>query len=503
MTSPRSGTQSEQPPLRGAARSLGRGLLALVASRFITTPIAIAVNALLVRYLGASDFGDIYLANTALGLAFLFVEFGTASQTSNEVARDHSAAGRTLTGGAVVRLAFGVPVLLAIPWACQRLGYSEGVQLVFLLTGLRSLVGSLAAQAAAVVRGLELLSVHATRSVQTALLDGLVLVPVLLLGGGLRGVLWAQVATAAVGLLLWLQVLTKAGVRRAGPDRETIKALLTGGVAFVAFDVVLRLQPYIDASWLKSLGTTEEIGWYAAATRLVGALTTPASLVAFAIYPTLARLWATDRPEYDRLVRVSLRAMILFGSCAGVGTVAFAGSVTKILYGPAFWPAAADLQLLAPFILLLYGSMMLGSAIFAAQKQLVWAGVQALCIPVSLIADPLLIRLFQSRSGNGGLGVCVSLGLAEAVMLAGGLVLIPKGILDRSLLRELGRGVAAGAVMAGAAYALRMLPWVGLPVSVLAYVGAQAALGGLTRDLVGQLRSIASAKLGRAAAAAD
>jgi hypothetical protein len=118
---------------------------------------------------------------------------------------------------------------------------------------------------------------------------------------------------------------------------------------------------------------------------------------------------------------------------------------------------------------------------------------------VSLIADPLLIRLFQARSGNGGLGVCVALGLAEGVMLAGGLVLIPKGVLDRSLLRELGRGMVAGAAMAGVAYALRLVPWVGLPGSVLVYVGVQAALGGLSKDVVDQLRGIASAKLGRAA----
>src|SRR5688572_16164984 len=58
-----------------AGHIVGRGMLALVFSQLITTPISIVVNALLARTLGASDFGAIYFAMTALGVWYLFVEW--------------------------------------------------------------------------------------------------------------------------------------------------------------------------------------------------------------------------------------------------------------------------------------------------------------------------------------------------------------------------------------------------------------------------------------------
>src|SRR5688572_30532644 len=59
------GPSADQPH---AGHIVGRGMLALVFSQLITTPISIVVNALLARTLGASDFGAIYFAITALGV---------------------------------------------------------------------------------------------------------------------------------------------------------------------------------------------------------------------------------------------------------------------------------------------------------------------------------------------------------------------------------------------------------------------------------------------------
>ena len=67
------GPSADQPH---AGHIVGRGMLALVFSQLITTPISIVVNALLARTLGASDFGAIYFAITALGVWYLFVEWG-------------------------------------------------------------------------------------------------------------------------------------------------------------------------------------------------------------------------------------------------------------------------------------------------------------------------------------------------------------------------------------------------------------------------------------------
>src|SRR4051794_23844722 len=71
-----------------AGRIVGRNMLALVLSQFVTTPVSIVVNAMLARALGARDFGVIYLASTVLGVGFLVVDWGGRGQVAAEIARD-------------------------------------------------------------------------------------------------------------------------------------------------------------------------------------------------------------------------------------------------------------------------------------------------------------------------------------------------------------------------------------------------------------------------------
>ena len=320
------------------SRDLARGILALLASRFVTIPIAIAVNAILARYLGAAEFGEIYLATTSLALVFLFVEFGTTGQVAASVARDHAAAASELGGGLLIRLSLGVPAVLAIPWVTSALGYTRSTTAVFVLVGVRTLLASLAGLAGAVVRGLERVQENARMSVWTALLDALVVVPAVALGWGLDGVLWMQIASATLGLLLWSRLLVRAGVGLPTLSRPAAAALVRGGLGFVAFDVALKAQPYIDATFLNGLASPEVVGWYGAAARLVGTLLIPVSSINFVLYPTLARLWSSDREAYFRVSRLGLRAVILFGVLAAVGSLAFAHVAVRLLFGAGFAP---------------------------------------------------------------------------------------------------------------------------------------------------------------------
>jgi len=476
--------------------NVARGVLNLVLSRFLTIPLSLVVNAVLARRLGAADFGTIYFANAGLMVAFLFVDSGSMAQTAAMVARDPALASRALGTGMALRLGFGAVVLILLPFLTRRLDYSEPVRMVFLLVAVRMLVNSLATVASAVVRGLERVTIHARVTVVTALVDAAVLIPALLLGGALRAALLAQVASAVLALVAWFVVLVRIGAARITFDRSTGIALLRGGFAFLALDLALRIQPWIDANYLEKLSTPQTVGWFAAANRVMGALLIPATLLNFALYPTMSRLWTADRPSFERLTRLGLRMVILFGAMAAVGAVFFADLVVAIIYGKEkFAPAARDLQLLSAYVGLLYLSMLLGCAVTAAGRQLRWAGIQALCIPASLLADPILIPWFQRQSGNGGLGVCLNLIGTEALVLTGALILLPSGVLERSLLRDLARALAGGIAMACCAFLLRATPALGIPLSVAAYLGVQALLGGLDPELLAQLRGTVEQKL--------
>jgi len=498
MTVPRgtSETDSGSEPARAVAAAapvragglVARNMLALVFSQFVTTPVSMVVNAVLARSLGAADFGVIYFANTSLLVAFLFVEWGSHF-LAGEVARNRSKAGELFSAAAVQRLAFSAVVLLLIPRASALLGYDTRVQTVLLLCAGRMAVGSIGSLCSAMFRGFEKFGWHARTVVLGNVLEATVLLPTLLLGGRLRAALIAQLAAAFVTAGIQVVLLLRLGIGRLQFKPRALLGLLHGGLGFLVLDLVLRLQPYIDASFLSRLARPEAMGWYSAASRIVGILLFPATTLSIAIYPTIARLWAEDQPSYASLVRLALRAVAIVGTFAATGAILFAGLAVDLLYGARrFGPAADNLRILGIYVVLVYGSIVLGIGIAAARRQVIYAVAQSFCLVVSLVLDPLLIPRFERAAGNGGLGVSASVTIAELAMVAAGFVIIPAGVIDRSLVGTVARALAAAVGMASVGFALRSIPFLALPLSVGTYVAILWALGGLDREILDLLR---------------
>jgi len=133
-------------------------------------------------------------------------------------------------------------------------------------------IASIGSLCSAIFRGFERLSWHARTTVFGNVLEAAVLVPTLLLGGRLRAALIAQLVAASITTAVQIALMLRLGMGRPQLKLRTIPGLLRGGLGFLVLDLVLRLQPYIDASFLAKLARPEAMGWYSAANRIVGAL---------------------------------------------------------------------------------------------------------------------------------------------------------------------------------------------------------------------------------------
>src|SRR6187549_2688087 len=87
------------PPAPEAPKKSGavlRNTLILVGGQLAGVPLSILLSATMGRYLGAADFGYIYLAGTLTGFGFLLVEWGHGGVMAAAIARDRSRAGSLL-----------------------------------------------------------------------------------------------------------------------------------------------------------------------------------------------------------------------------------------------------------------------------------------------------------------------------------------------------------------------------------------------------------------------
>jgi hypothetical protein len=132
-------------------------------------------------------------------------------------------------------------------------------------------------------------------------------------------------------------------------------------------------------------------------------------------------------------------------------------------------------------------------------RQRAWSIVQCLCIVVSFVLDPLLVPWFQQRTGNGGIGLSVAMVISEFLVVICGLALVPRGALDRTVLRTVALALVSGAVMAAAAFIMkgRISPFIAAPIAGSAYVAAALATGAVTKSQRDAVLGALRRRLGR------
>jgi O-antigen/teichoic acid export membrane protein len=468
-----------------------RNTMLLVAGQVLGMPLSIVLNAVMARYLGPEDFGYIYLASTFGGFGFLVVAWGQSGTLPAMVAKEPSKAGVLIGTGFVFRLVASVAVYAVLAGGCWILGYEREFQIALLLSSIQLAVVTMMTLILDTVRGFERTDITAYGQLGWQFLVAVFVIPTLIWGGRLRAVLGVQIVAVAITLVFVVRALRVVGVSGFAFDRTTLRRLLVEGVPFLSLNLTMALQPNIDAIFLSRLAPVESVGWYAAARKLIGVLVYPAAALTTALYPTLARLHVEDPAGFRSTVQSSLRATTVLVMPVALGCALYAEIGIRIFSKQSFGPAEADLQVLAVFLLACYFTMVLGNALAAAGRPRGWAIAQFACVVVSAVADPILVPWFQTRYGNGGLGICVSSVASEILMVASAIWLSPPGIFDRTLAKQLFLTVVAGGAMAGAARLLSgITPFVAAPISVIAYATCLWAIGGLGKEQLQMLKRV-------------
>jgi O-antigen/teichoic acid export membrane protein len=477
-------------------RVVARNALYLAVSQVMTMPLSVLMNAVTFRYLGADVFGYIYLAATLGGFGFLAVEWGHNNAMLRLIARDRSVAGTILGTTIVSRASLMIVVYPVLALAGYLIKPGAAIQWAILLTflslGLASSVGAIKGT----IQAFERADIPSYAHVGEKLLIALITIPVLLLGGAMRGVLLAQIVAGTVVLVAISRTLRPFGIRRLSFEKGALRALMVEGTPFVSAGLAMTLQPVVDAAFLSRLSPDEVIGWYAAARRLFGVLLFPAAAITGALYPTLCRLHATDVPGFRRMTSKAIHSITILVVPLAFGCGLFP-EIGDVIFGEKFRGAVdLDVRLLSGYLFLLYFSMPLGTCILAAGKQRGWAIAQWLCVGVSLGLDPLLIPWFQRHTGNGGLGPCVAAIVSEAFVVGYGLLAAPRGIFDRPFFRSFVLAlVAAGGMVVVARVMRTITPVVVAPIAVVAYVGVLWAIGGIDKTTLGSLQAMFRSKL--------
>jgi O-antigen/teichoic acid export membrane protein len=489
---------SNAPDAGSDGKIVLRNTMYLGLAEVISMPMSILVNGMMGRYLGPADLGDIYLATTIAGLAFLIISWGHSGSLPAAVVAERASAGQFLGSSLVWRAVASVLAYVVVALGCHLLGFSERQQWAIGLVFITYTFTSLASACQDTILGFERTDIAAYSRVGLQFASTLLVIPVLLLGGRMRLTLLAQGLAVLAILLAVLRSLGPVGVGRLSWDSQRLRVLMARGTPFALFGLALVLQPNVDAFYLAKLSSSEVVGWYSVSRKLLGVLLVPATALIGALYPTLCRLHVTDGDGFRVTTRSAISSVSLLVMPMVLGCALYPGIGVSIFGREAFRPTEDILRYSSPWLFLVYFSMPIGIALVAGGRQRAWTIVQLLAVVNNAVLDPFLIRHFEQSAGNGGIGLSIAAALSELFLVAAGIALLPRGVFDRGLARTLGMAVLGGGVMAGAAFAFAALPaLVAAPLAVSTYALTLYLTGAISRAQAAALTEFVRRKLKR------
>jgi PST family polysaccharide transporter len=466
------------PARRGG---LLRNMFHLGVGQVATTALAMLLSAAIARTLGAADFGLLYLLTSFASFAYVFVDWGHGPYVTREVAIHPHRSGEMVGSVLVVRALTALltcAAAMAIAWI---LGYDLRTRVLAAALILAWLPQYLGLSFGWVFRGSERMEYDALLQVVLKVSTLALALAALAAGGRLVALIPAYAAAGVTTLATAFVVYRRLGFARLRVSRSAMQELVWKGAPLMAISLAVAIQMYVDANILYAFASKEAMGWYGATWAIASTLVAPATILGSAMYPQLARA-AGRRDEFAHALRTTFRPLLLVAVLGGVGTYLFADFAVSAIYGyDKFGPAAHILRAFAPALMLIYIDMVFGYAIVAAGKAGPLAKAKVIAVLVGIAVELALVPWFQTRFGNGGIGIVVGLAAGELVMVTSAVLLI-RDVVERGMFFDALRALtAAAATIVLMKMVAALTPLLGIPLCVATFAVMSMAVGLVTR----------------------
>jgi O-antigen/teichoic acid export membrane protein len=472
--------------------SVTRGALALLSTQPLTWSATLLTTVMLPRLLGADALGQVTIATTIATLGASASSLGISEFLVRRVAQHPSKLRHDASVALLVQLITAIVGVVLIVLA-THLYMSSLVDLRVLDI---ALVASLITPAQTVLlssfRGRELHKQYAWFNAACSVLSPVAAVVALLLGADLI----AYVTVLSVVLV----ATTLAGWKVAGlrPSFQSVDrwfardgfAFICGGLPFFGWSVVLTVTSGIDRVLLGGFVPAAEVGWYAAAFRIISIPIFIPTLVITPLFPALSR--SVSKPDtIRRTIAQTVRIMLLLMVPLCAGIIVVAPAIPALFAWPDDFANAVPLMVILSLQLPVVAvDMVLGTVLMAIGRQGRWLTVGMFAAALKIALNYVAIPVFEHAVGNGAIGASVVTIATEIVMFGGAMLLIPRSLLDPRLAWDALRiSIVGVAIVVVGTYLLPVALALAIAGGVLACLVAMIGLRALT---LGDLHLIAA-----------
>jgi O-antigen/teichoic acid export membrane protein len=434
---------------RAIAHSVAKNTTVQFAQQLMTWASSFLLMLFLPRMLGPISYGHIYLAMTIAGIFILGIEYDGRLGIAKRIAKAPEDAPRILSnsfGFRIIFWAIAFSTLIAFGYYAH---YPAAVRWLILLFGLDMLWSGGKTVLLGLFLGFESVQYSSVGAIAERAFISLFGVSALLLGANefvIAGIMIAGTLLNFSILAFYTRRFVTSLPRISW--NETI-ALLKDGFPYLLYSIFGIIYYRIDTIML-SMSTPEVVvGWYGASYKFLDVLMFLPSIFTLSLLPVMTKLQKNDGNMLERTTQKSLDFILIAVYPISICMFALAPKIIRMFFGlEGYTPSIVNLQIFAFGLPLIYIDMVLGTAIFACDKQLQWAVTAFFAAVVNIGLNLLLIPYFQLHTGNGGIGAAIATIVTEFFVMLNALYLLPAGMLkpgsNTVTWKSFGAGISLG-----------------------------------------------------------
>jgi O-antigen/teichoic acid export membrane protein len=436
--------------------------------------LAAVTVAVVARVLGSTNYGYYAGGMAVFQLALAFTDLGFSLVATREMARHPDRRGVLLRSTVQVQLAWSTVVAAALVVIGLLTGARPRGEVILVMAPVVLLSGLASFRQIFLV--LYMVGRLFVLDTVTAVVQSVAMVAVALLRYGLVAIAGACAATTCANAfaVTWMgRNLVDRAPGTQAQRRRIVRLAVPLGIA----SVIASLYFTIDQVLLTWLVPAAQLGYYAAAVKLLTVVVTVPGFIMQAGIPALARAHR-DRAEVSDVAGRLAHwiAATAFPLC--VGLLVFAGPVVRVVFGPAFAASAPLLRILMLAGTLSLMANVLGivlSSLSIVRPQLIF---NLATLVVNVVGNLLLVPRYGVSASAWLTAAC------EAIVVSYGIVALRRHVYLRRLIAPSSRSLVAAALAGAVGVALGANPLLAVPVAIAIFVSLVLGLRSWPQDLV-------------------
>jgi O-antigen/teichoic acid export membrane protein len=377
-------------------RTLIDNFASLMTSQVVNRATTFVLYALIARYLGAFEFGQLSLALTLFAVFQVLAGAGLQTLIIREVSKDRTTTSQYLVNGSAVVVVASALSIAMVMMFVRLLRYSPETSSVILLLSLGVLPFSLSLINKAVFQAWERMHYIAWANVPVHVAKVGLAFLLLVQDCGLFHLILLLLATyVTIMVLEWWLMLRHIVRPSMRIDRRFCMAMIRSTSPFLGITLIVAINVNLDVILLSRFTDEAQVGLYGAAAQLITPLVVIYDTIMLSVFPEMCKRFAIGLENLKRLSGHVLELLLAIALPAVIGLLFLAEPVILLLYGDAgFVLASQALRILVWTLILTAFTHVLGRALLASLREKVTLRIVVTSTMIKLLLGLVLISQF-------------------------------------------------------------------------------------------------------------